>query len=183
MQKNIVVAMSLLAALYAGQVLAEEAAVADKKPVVSKKHKKDCVEHQGKPCHLHAHAAGAVVTDQPVSGVAAAPLATALVATVTVLPPVSPVSSAEGVALARSSGCLTCHSLTGTTGGVFGPNWNKVADHYRNDANAEAFLVNKIARGGSGVWGKNAMPPNSPRVNEADIHTLAKFVLNLPKAP
>lgn len=183
MKKVTLVTLSLLAAVYAGQVLAAETVATDKKPVVSKKHKKDCIEHQGKPCHLHDTAKPADVPAGDKAAVVATPLAGALVATVTVLPAKAEpaaISMADGVSLARSSGCLTCHSLTGTAGGVFGPNWNKVAAHYRNDANAEAFLLNKVTHGGSGVWGKNVMPPNAPRVSGDNIQTLVKFVLSLP---
>lgn len=195
MQKCTVVMLSLLAGLYGAQAMAAETVASDKKAATVKKHKKDCVEHEGKPCHLHAkkmaadaqgaEALKASEEGKAISGVAAAPLATTLMATVTVVAPqvvpvVPVVPAADTIALAKRSGCLACHSIAGVSGGgTFGPKWNEVAKHYRGDANAEAFLVNKIARGGSGVWGRNAMPANSPRVSDADIRTLAKFVLNL----
>lgn len=187
MQKCTVVMLSLLAGLYGVQAMAAETVASDKKATTVKKHKKDCVEQEGKPCHLHAKkmaadAQGAEALKAPeagkaVSGIVAAPLATAAV----IAAPIAPaVPAAEAIALAKRSGCLACHSVEGVSGGgTFGPKWNEVAKHYRGDANAEAFLVNKIARGGSGVWGRNAMPANSPRVSDADIRTLAKFVLNL----
>ncbi len=205
MQKRTIVMLFLLAGLYGGQVLAAEAAVvASEKPVPAvkkykkEKHKKDCVEQKGKPCHLHSKKyAKKVATDtqnvKPVaemskvsandkvaSGVAAAALSTTLLPIASVVAPSAAVPFAEGIALARKSGCLACHVVAGVPGGGgFGPKWNEVAIHYRGDSNAEAFLADKIARGGSGVWGRNVMPANSPRVSDADVRTLTRFVLSL----
>jgi len=61
---------------------------------------------------------------------------------------------------------------------LVGPAWRDVAAKYRGDAGAEARLVNKVAKGGGGVWGSVPMPANS-QVSEADRTTLVRFVLNL----
>lgn len=50
---------------------------------------------------------------------------------------------------------------------------------YRDDASAEAKLINKVANGGGGVWGGMPEPAASPRVSHDDIQTLVKFVLAL----
>lgn len=46
-------------------------------------------------------------------------------------------------------------------------------------------LAKKIAKGGKGNWTEVTngvpMPPNSPRVSDADIEKLATFVLSLAK--
>lgn len=85
------------------------------------------------------------------------------------------VSEADALALAKKNNCLACHAIDRK---MVGPTWKAVAVKYRGDAGAEAHLVNKIAKGGSGVWGSMAMPGNS-KISEADRTTLARFVLNL----
>lgn len=97
----------------------------------------------------------------------------------------STLSNAEGVQLASASGCTGCHKI-GAAGG-YGPDWKEVATRYRCEGKVgqiaigvEARLINKIAHGGTGTWGHNAMPANSPRVSDANIKKLADFVLTLP---
>jgi cytochrome c len=84
-------------------------------------------------------------------------------------------SEADVLALAKKNGCMVCHAIDKK---VVGPAWKDVAAKYRGDAGAEAKLMDKIAKGGSGVWGSIAMPPN-PKLNEADRRALAAFVLSL----
>lgn len=78
--------------------------------------------------------------------------------------------------LAKKSNCTACHAIEKK---VVGPAWRDVAKKYKGDAGAEAKLVAKVAKGGSGVWGSMPMPPNAPAVKEADIKTLVQFVLGL----
>lgn len=80
--------------------------------------------------------------------------------------------------LAKKSNCTACHAIEKK---VVGPAWRDVAKKYKGDAGAEAKLVAKVAKGGSGVWGSMPMPPNAPAVKEADIKTLVEFVLGLEK--
>lgn len=84
-------------------------------------------------------------------------------------------SEADALALAKKNGCLVCHAVDKK---VVGPAWRDVAAKYRGDAGAEARLMDKVAKGGSGVWGNMAMPPNS-KVSEADRQALVRFVLSL----
>jgi cytochrome c len=85
-------------------------------------------------------------------------------------------SAVDGRTLAQKSGCFTCHTIDKK---LVGPAWNDVAAKYRGQKDAEAKLVAKVAKGGSGVWGTVPMPPNAPRVNENDIKTLVHFILSL----
>jgi len=85
------------------------------------------------------------------------------------------VSSADGLALAKKRNCLACHAVDKK---VVGPAWKDVAAKYRGDAGAQARLEAKIAKGGSGVWGGMAMPPQ-PQVTAEERTTLARFILNL----
>lgn len=89
--------------------------------------------------------------------------------------PGAALSEADALALAKKSGCLVCHAIDRK---VVGPAWKDVAAKYRGDAGAEARLMDKIAKGGSGAWGSMAMPAH-PKVGEADRRALAHFVLSL----
>jgi cytochrome c len=89
--------------------------------------------------------------------------------------PHHPSSSADAMKLAKDIGCLACHSIEKK---LLGPAWKTVAAIYRNNPAAEAQLMDKIAKGGSGVWGKIAMPAY-PDLDEAKSRTLVKFILSL----
>ena len=78
--------------------------------------------------------------------------------------------------LAQKSACTACHAVDKK---VVGPAFKEVAAKYRNDKGAEAKLVEKVKKGGVGVWGQVPMPPNSPQVKDEDIKTLVKWVLSL----
>lgn len=85
------------------------------------------------------------------------------------------VSEADFMQLAKKGNCLACHSVDKK---VVGPSFRDVAAKYRGDAGAEGRLADKIAKGGSGVWGAMAMPA-SPKISETDRRALAKYVLSL----
>lgn len=84
------------------------------------------------------------------------------------------------LALAKSSGCLACHSIEKK---VVGPAFRDVATRYRDDAGAVTVLMSKVAAGGVGVWGAEPMPSYSPRVASEDIEALVTFLLGLPDNP
>lgn len=79
-------------------------------------------------------------------------------------------------ALAKKSGCLACH---GVDKKVLGPGFKDIAAKYKGDASAQAKLVTKVQKGGSGVWGPIPMPGNSPQVKDADIQSIVKWILSL----
>ena len=78
--------------------------------------------------------------------------------------------------LAKKSGCLACHQVDKKTVGP-GPAYADIAKKYAGDKGAEAKLVDKVKKGGSGVWGPVPMMANSPQVKDADIQTLVKWIL------
>ena len=80
-----------------------------------------------------------------------------------------------GKALAQKSGCLACHSVDTK---VVGPAFKDVSAKYKGKG-AEAKLVEKVKKGGSGVWGPIPMPANSPQVKDDDIKTIVSWVLTL----
>lgn len=94
--------------------------------------------------------------------------------------PTKTLSDEGGIALAKASGCLTCHSVNNK---IVGPAWADVAKHYKGDDAASVMLMEKIKTGGKGNWaeitGGAAMPPYSPRVSDVNIEKLVDFILSL----
>ena len=77
--------------------------------------------------------------------------------------------------LAKKHNCLACHSVDKK---VVGPAYKDVANKYRGDKGAEAKLIDKVKKGGVGVWGQIPMPPNSA-VPDADVKKLVEWILSL----
>jgi cytochrome c len=77
--------------------------------------------------------------------------------------------------LATKSGCMACHAIDKR---VVGPSYKEVAAKYRGDKSAEAKLIDKVKKGGVGVWGQVPMPPNT-QVKDEDVKALVKWVLSL----
>ena len=78
--------------------------------------------------------------------------------------------------LAKKHMCTTCHVVKGTK--TIGPTYADVASKYAGQKDAEAKLVEKVKKGGQGVWGQVPMPPNAA-VPDADAKTLVKWVLSI----
>jgi cytochrome c len=78
----------------------------------------------------------------------------------------------EGMALARRSGCIACHT---TDTRIVGPAFHEIASRYNDDAGAAARLVAKVRDGGGGVWGSVPMPAQP--VPESDVAALVAWIL------
>jgi cytochrome c len=80
--------------------------------------------------------------------------------------------------LADKTGCFACHSIDKN---LLGPSWKAVADRFRGNPEAEAYLMIKIADGGKGAWGNIAMPayPEGGLLSETDRRILVKYILSL----
>ena len=76
--------------------------------------------------------------------------------------------------LAKKNNCTACHKVDAK---LVGPAYKDVAAKYKGDKTAEAKLIEKIQKGGSGVWGQIPMPPN-PQVSPAEAKTLVAWVLS-----
>ena len=82
-------------------------------------------------------------------------------------------------ALAKKNGCVACHSIDKK---IMGPAWMDVSKKYKGDKGAEAKLIAKVSKGGSGVWGKMPMPAIDPSgKKQDDIKQLVEFILALDK--
>ncbi len=75
--------------------------------------------------------------------------------------------------IAKQNACLGCHA---TNKKIVGPSFQAVAEKYKSDPNAQAFLKNKIAKGGSGSWGVVPMPANT-KLSDADLSALTSWIL------
>jgi cytochrome c len=76
-------------------------------------------------------------------------------------------------AMAKKYNCLACHTVDKK---VVGPAYKDVAKKYKGQADAEAKLIEKVKKGGSGVWGPIPMPPNAA-VPDADVKALVEWIL------
>ena len=140
-------------------------------------------------------ASGSFAADAPAAPAPAAPVAAVVApATVEAAAPAAPapaeaaaaapavvadpvLSEADGVALLKKTGCLVCHSIPKK---VVGPAYKDVAAKYRGQDGAEAKLIAKVTKGGSGVWGPVPMP-SQQKAGEETIKSLVRFVLALNK--
>jgi cytochrome c len=91
--------------------------------------------------------------------------------------PISAAEASAAMALAKESGCLSCHA---TSEKIVGPAYAKVAEKYRDDKDAVATLTQSIQYGAKGKWGRIAMPPHAS-MSADDIKTLARWVLSIEK--
>ena len=84
----------------------------------------------------------------------------------------APAVAADAAALAASKSCLACHAVDKK---LMGPSYKDVAKKYAGDKTAEAKLVDKVMKGGGGVWGPIPMPAN--KVTQDEAKTLVQWIL------
>ncbi len=89
----------------------------------------------------------------------------------------TPAEQSPVMALAKDSGCLTCHALTEK---IVGPAYSNVAEKYKGQADAAASLAQSIQYGSKGKWGRIPMPPH-PSLSVEDINKLARWVMTVQK--
>src|SRR5438445_4084228 len=78
------------------------------------------------------------------------------------------------IGLARQKNCMACHAVDKP---LLGPSYQDVAAKYRGQPGAIDTLTAKVLKGGAGVWGAMAMPPNP--VTPAQARQLVQWVLSL----
>lgn len=81
--------------------------------------------------------------------------------------------TAAVLALLNDNGCLACHARDAK---VLGPSYLEIHSKYDGQG-ASADLVEKILKGGSGVWGPVPMPPH-PNLSEADAERMVSWILD-----
>lgn len=87
----------------------------------------------------------------------------------------APARADDAEALAKKYNCLACHQVDKK---VVGPSYKDVAKKYKGKAGAEAMLIDKVKKGGSGVWGPIPMPPNAA-VPAKDVEELVEWILKM----
>ena len=76
----------------------------------------------------------------------------------------------------NKAGCLACHSKDKK---IVGPAYKDVAAKYKGQ-DVTAKLMEKVRKGGSGVYGPIPMPPNpSSKISDADLKVVIESILKL----
>jgi len=103
-------------------------------------------------------------------------------ATTTTAPSTVSPANEKGLELIGASDCTTCHRLDkASSGAAIGPAYSEVATKYAPAADSTVTrLVQKIMKGGTGVWGQVPMTPH-PALAEADVKEMVTYILSLKK--
>ena len=84
-------------------------------------------------------------------------------------------SATVGKELMATSDCQACHKADAAS---VGPSYLQVAERYQDDENAVPYLVEKIIKGGGGVWGENAMAAH-PQLSTEAAEQMVGYILSL----
>ena len=79
----------------------------------------------------------------------------------------------EGKQIIDGSDCKACHAIDEK---VNGPSYKDIADKYNSDD--INYLVSKVIKGGSGVWGETMMSAH-PQLSIEDVEKTIKYILSL----
>lgn len=74
--------------------------------------------------------------------------------------------------LLAAQGCTGCHGLDKK---ILGPGFREIAARYASRGDARAYLTEKIAKGGAGVWGAIPMPPQA-QLSPSDLDAIAGWL-------
>lgn len=86
--------------------------------------------------------------------------------------PANAAVNAAVTALLGARGCTGCHGMETK---IIGPGFKEVAEKYQARADVKAYLAEKIAKGGSGVWGSAAMPPQA-QLSKPELESIAAWI-------
>lgn len=74
----------------------------------------------------------------------------------------------------KKAGCTACHAQDKK---MVGPSYNDVAAKYKGQ-DVTAKLMEKVRKGGKGVFGPIPMPPNpASKINDADLKAAIESIL------
>jgi len=75
----------------------------------------------------------------------------------------------------NKAGCMACHTKDKK---LVGPSFKEIAAKYKGQ-DVVAKLMDKVRKGGSGVYGPVPMAPNPPdKINDADLKAAIELILN-----
>jgi cytochrome c len=78
-------------------------------------------------------------------------------------------------ALATQAGCTACHAKDRK---LVGPSFKDIAARNKGQAGALQALVEKVRKGGKGVYGPIPMPPSTPeKISDADLKSVVEWIL------
>ena len=83
------------------------------------------------------------------------------------------VNAGKARALFEGHECAGCHQVETK---VVGPALKQVAEKYRGDKAAASRLLEKVKKGGSGVWGEIPMPPH-PGITDDELSVVIAWIL------
>lgn len=81
----------------------------------------------------------------------------------------------NGKAIMATLDCQTCHKVNDKS---IGPSFTDIAKKYHKQPDAISYLVDKIIKGGSGVWGEVAMAAH-PDLSQEDARQIVQWTLTL----
>lgn len=81
-----------------------------------------------------------------------------------------------GPKLTDESGCMQCHAQNKI---VLGPSFKMINEKYTADPATISKLTEKVYKGGSGVWGEQAMGANT-HLDKNEIKKMVRYILALP---
>ncbi|MCS6928567.1 MAG: ThuA domain-containing protein [Saprospiraceae bacterium] len=85
----------------------------------------------------------------------------------------------RGQKLVNESDCRSCHAIERK---INGPAYRDVARRYKDEPRALEYLIEKIIKGGKGVWGEVAMSAH-PQLAKADVRDMVRWILSLDNSP
>ena len=80
-----------------------------------------------------------------------------------------------GAQLIGKHDCRTCHNSQKKT---IGPAYVSIAKKYEHSDDNALMLVNKIKKGGSGIWGPEVMTPH-PEISDFDLKEMVGYIFSL----
>ncbi|HET9821269.1 MAG TPA: c-type cytochrome [Burkholderiaceae bacterium] len=99
----------------------------------------------------------------------------ALVAALTLAAFAAHAAGPETEAAMTKAGCLACHAKDKK---LVGPSFKDIAAKYKGQADLVPKLMDKVRKGGSGVFGPVPMAPNPPdKISDKDLKEAVELIL------
>ena len=85
-----------------------------------------------------------------------------------------------GEVIFHENGCNSCHEVIKKSAG---PSISEIITKYAGDRQAQAWLEEKVRRGGSGSFGTTNMPPIIEPVTDKEIEIMVEWILSQKPEP
>lgn len=87
---------------------------------------------------------------------------------------VAPAAAQDATAAMNKAGCMACHAKDKK---MIGPSFKDIAAKYKGQ-DVTAKLMEKVRKGGSGVFGPIPMAPNPPdKIDDASLKAAVELIL------